>query len=72
MKRKNRTEEKNRLRDVIFGKVMGIEEPDYKSLRQVLKSDGILKEKYLGRRKDPLIQELMTFFRKIIKNQGDN
>jgi hypothetical protein len=67
LEKKNRTEEKKRLRDVIYGKVMCIEEPDYKSLRQVLKSDGILKEKYLGRRKDPLIQELMTFFEELSK-----
>jgi len=66
---KNRAEGKKRLRDVIYSKVMALDKLDYKSLKQVFKFEGILGEKYLGRRKDPLIEQLQTFLSDIAKVQ---
>ena len=69
LERKNRAQEKKQLRDVIYSKVMAVKNPDYASLKQVFKFDGILKEKWFGRKKDPLIVQLQTFLGDIAKVQ---
>lgn len=62
LRKKRNIDKVKQLRDRAYNVVLGLEKHNYRSLRDVLKREGLLRREYMGLKKDPLVKELMTFF----------